>query len=105
TLFLKLFMIKKSLDISENTVDKIIKKLIYKIPEQDFRYNKLRGPGFIVRIDETMMKNECKSHRDCSPNNKTDDLSIIKCNNGILRAFACNIPKKDSHTILAIISA
>ncbi|KCZ80384.1 hypothetical protein H312_02210 [Anncaliia algerae PRA339] len=99
------FKIKKSLDISGNTVGKIMNKLMLKIPEQDFRNNKLRCPGFIVRIDETMRNYKCKSHRGRSPKNKIDDLSIIKCSNGILRGFPCNIPKKDTHTILAIISA
>ncbi|KCZ80385.1 hypothetical protein H312_02211, partial [Anncaliia algerae PRA339] len=42
-LFFSIVKIKTSLDISGNTVDKIIKKLIHKIPEQDFRNNKLGG--------------------------------------------------------------
>ncbi|KCZ78484.1 hypothetical protein H311_00484 [Anncaliia algerae PRA109] len=75
---LQSFMIKKSLDISGNTVDKIIKKLIHKIPEQDFRNNKLGGPGFIVQIYyETMMKNKCKGYPCCSPQNKSNGLCII----------------------------
>ncbi|KCZ79073.1 hypothetical protein H312_03543 [Anncaliia algerae PRA339] len=50
------------------------------------------------------MNYKCKSHRGRSPNNKTDALSIVECNNGILRAFACIIPNKESNTILPIIS-
>ncbi|KCZ80230.1 hypothetical protein H312_02380 [Anncaliia algerae PRA339] len=100
---LQSFMIKKSLDISGNTVDKIIKKLIHKIPEQDFRNNKLGGPGFIVQIDETMMNYKCKSHRGRSPENKSDALCIIEFRDKITRVYCTLIENKKAETIIPII--
>ncbi|KAG0419258.1 hypothetical protein DMUE_6377, partial [Dictyocoela muelleri] len=98
-----LHVIKRQFDVNPRIIERIIKKLVDKIPEVDFSNNKLGGPGRIVQIDETMLNFKCKSHRGRPPGNKTDALCIIEINNKITRVFATVIPDKKAETIIPII--
>jgi transposase-like protein len=91
------------MDVSVNTCEKVISKLVSLIPPPDFSNDKLGGPGSIVQIDETMLNYKCKSHRGRSPSNRTDSLCIVEVRNGITRAFACVIPDKTASTLIPII--
>ncbi|KCZ75988.1 hypothetical protein H311_03023 [Anncaliia algerae PRA109] len=73
--------IKSCLDISCNTIEKIIKKLIQNLPQTDFSNNKLGGPVFIIQVDEAMLNYKAKSHRGRSPGNKTDAICIVEISN------------------------
>lgn len=99
----QLFSIITSLDLDDLSVSKIINHLISKIPNTDFRYNKLGGPGTIIQIDETMLNFKCKSHRGRSPLNRTDSLCIVECRESITRAYACIISDKRASTLIPII--
>jgi transposase-like protein len=95
--------IKLSMDVTKNTVTKVLKKLTSLIPTLNFSTNKLGGPDSIVQIDETMLNYKCKSHRGRSPNNRTDSLCIVEVRDGIKRAFATIISNKKSETLIPII--
>lgn len=95
--------ILRSVDISEPTLHKVVKKIVGFIPNTDFQNNKLGGPGKVVQVDETMLNFKCKSHRGRSPGNRTDSLCIVECEERILRAFAIIIPNKRQETIVPII--
>ncbi|KCZ77362.1 hypothetical protein H311_01624 [Anncaliia algerae PRA109] len=97
------YSIKAALNSSPRTIERIMKKLIQKIPETNFESSKLGGPKFVVEIDETMLNFKCKSHRGRSPSNKTDALCIVEVGQRITRAFAKVIPNKKIETILPII--
>ena len=97
------YSIKRSLDLSKNSVDKVVHRLITKMPRVDFSNNKLGGPGFVVQIDETMLNYKVKSHRGRSPTNRTDSLCIVETDGNIKRAFACVIPNKRASTLVPII--
>lgn len=96
-------MVLSSVPKSENTVLKIIKKLINLMLETNFNNNKLGGFGKVVQVDETMPNYRCKSHGGRSPYNRTDSLCIIEYDNSITRAFAKIIPNKRQETIIPII--
>ncbi|KAG0442627.1 hypothetical protein DMUE_0130 [Dictyocoela muelleri] len=97
------YSIINSFIIEKNTVHKIIRKIVEKIPYPDFSDNKLGGEGNIVQIDETMLNLKVKSHRGRSPQNKTDALVIIEYNDVIKRVFACTINAKTEEYIVPII--
>ncbi|KCZ79507.1 hypothetical protein H312_03107 [Anncaliia algerae PRA339] len=100
---MQVYSIKAALNSSPRTIERIMKKLIQKIPETNFESSKLGGPKFVVEIDETMLNFKCKSHRGRSPSNKTDALCIVEVGQKITRAFAKIIPNKKIETILPII--
>lgn len=93
----------ESLQISCNTVNKVIEKVISLIPATDFSSDKLGGPGKVVQIDETMLNYKCKSHRGRSPENRTDVLCIVECTDRIKRVYATCIENKSAQIILPII--
>ncbi|KCZ78689.1 hypothetical protein H311_00273 [Anncaliia algerae PRA109] len=101
--FMQVYSIKAALNLSPRTIERIMKKLIQKIPETNFESSKLGGPKFVVEIDETMLNFKCKSHRGRSPSNKTDALCIVEVGQKITRAFAKIIPNKKIETILPIV--
>ncbi|KAM0676956.1 hypothetical protein BDAP_002471 [Binucleata daphniae] len=45
----------KSLNIADNTMKKVMNEFIAKIPETDFKTNKLGVGGLLVQVDETML--------------------------------------------------
>ncbi|KAG0439310.1 hypothetical protein DMUE_2518 [Dictyocoela muelleri] len=91
------------LNLDNNTVYKIIRKLVEKMPYHDFSENKFRGEVRIVQIDETMLNFKVKSHRGRSPQNRTDELAIIEYDEGIKCVFACTIDAKTEEYIVLII--
>lgn len=95
--------IKISLDVSASTIEKVINRLIEKIPETDFSNNKFGGPDSVVQIDETMLNYKCKSHRGRSSTNRTDSICIVEVKSSITRCFAKVIPDKKSRTLVPII--
>lgn len=97
-------IIKRQLDLTEKTIDKIIAKLKSLIKPPDFSSFKLGGPNKTVQVDETMLNHSIKAHRGRSPTNKTDSLCIVECESGrIKRCFARVIPNKTQATIVPII--
>ncbi|KCZ76629.1 hypothetical protein H311_02369, partial [Anncaliia algerae PRA109] len=101
--FMQVYSIKAALNLSPRTIERIMEKLIQKIPVTNFESSKLGGPKFVVEIDETMLNFKCKSHRGRSPSNKTDALCIVEVDQKITRAFAKIIPNKKIETILPIV--
>ncbi|KAG0419256.1 hypothetical protein EQH57_0551 [Dictyocoela roeselum] len=85
------------------TVEKIINKIVKRIPDPDFSSNKMGGVGKIIQVDETMLNYKVKSHRGRAPENKTDALCIIEYENEIKRVFACVIENKLELTIVPIL--
>ena len=97
------FTIKNGSEINSKTIDKIIKKLVYKMREPDFSNSKIGGHGVIVQIDETMLNFKVKSHRGRSSTNKTNSLFIVEFDNHITKCFAKIIPDKKESSLVPII--
>ncbi|KAG0428057.1 hypothetical protein DMUE_5844, partial [Dictyocoela muelleri] len=85
------------------TVEKIINKIVNRIPDPDLSSNKMSVICKIIQVDETMLNYKVKSHRGRSPENKTDALCIIEYENEIKRVFACVIDNKLELTIVPIL--
>lgn len=100
------YVIKRQLNTSNCTIEKVLHKLISKMSPPDFSNNKLGGPNKVVQIDETMLNHSMKAHRGRSPSNRTDSLCIVECIEGrIIRCFARIIPDKTQTTIVPIITS
>ncbi|KAG0419263.1 hypothetical protein EQH57_0549 [Dictyocoela roeselum] len=97
------YSITNYFNYDRKTIEKIISKIVKKIPHPDFSSNKIGGVGKIVQVDETMLNYKVKSHRGRSAENKTDALCIIEFENGIKRVFACVIDNKLELTIVPIL--
>lgn len=96
--------ILESIDISQPTLKKILKKLVILMKQDTLSEPKLGGFGTTVQIDETMLNFKCKSHRGRAPENKTDALTMVEVSEGITkRAFIYIIPNKKIETIIPII--
>ncbi|KAG0420347.1 hypothetical protein EQH57_0186 [Dictyocoela roeselum] len=91
------------LNINKNTILRIINKIIDKIPDPNFYFNKLGGENKVVQVDETTLNYKVKSHRGRPPENRTDALCIIEFYGEIKRVFACIIDNKEEETIVPII--
>ncbi|KAG0421195.1 hypothetical protein DMUE_6306, partial [Dictyocoela muelleri] len=91
------------LNYSRRTIEKVINKLVVRIPNPDFSSNKMGGVGKIIQVDETMLNYKVKSHRGRPAANKTDALCIIEFENGIKNVFATIIENKKESTIVPII--
>ncbi|KAG0420036.1 hypothetical protein EQH57_0322 [Dictyocoela roeselum] len=91
------------LKINKNTILKVVNKIIEKMPDPNFYFDKLGGENKIVQIDETMLNYKVKSHRGRPPKNRTDALCIIEFDGEIKRVFACIIENKEEETIVPII--
>ncbi|KAG0441599.1 hypothetical protein DMUE_0925 [Dictyocoela muelleri] len=88
------------MNYSRLTIEKIIKKIVKRIPEPDFSSNKIGGMGKIIQVAETMLNYKVESHRERSPGNKTDALCIIEFENEIKRVFATIIRDQKELTIV-----
>ena len=97
------YSIVKSTYVSKNTVKKILRGLVERIPAPDFSLNKLGGRDKVVQIDETMLNFKVKSHRGRAPSNITDSLCMMEYTNRITMCFARIIPDKKEATIVPII--
>ncbi|KCZ80795.1 hypothetical protein H312_01802 [Anncaliia algerae PRA339] len=90
-------------DVTYNTIKKVLNRLTNLMPETDFKNNKLVGPGVLIQVDETMLNFKVRSHRGRSPRNKTDSLCIVEVKDKITRAYAIIIPNKKQETLVPII--
>ncbi|KAG0430428.1 hypothetical protein DMUE_5661 [Dictyocoela muelleri] len=97
------YSITNYFNYDRKTVEKIINKIVNRIPDPDFSSNKMGGIGKIIQVDETMLNYKVKSHRGRAPENKTDALCIIEYENEIKRVFACVIDNKLELTIVPIL--
>lgn len=95
--------IQRGVNLSKPTLLEITNKLIHLIPNVDFSFDKLGGPGKVVQVDETMLNYKCKSHRGRSATNRTDSLCMVEYTDRITRCFAVVIPNKLQTTIVPII--
>ncbi|KCZ79563.1 hypothetical protein H312_03056 [Anncaliia algerae PRA339] len=86
---------KKSVDISKKIVENILNKFVHLIPKVDFSGKKLGGPGFIVKIDETMRNYKTKSHMGRFPAKKSNVLCIVETKEKSTRVFARCINHKN----------
>lgn len=90
-----IYSIKKSVNLGDRTMYRILDKLISRMSTSNFNNNnKLGCPDINVQIDEAMLNDSIKTDREIAQSNRADVSCIIKYDGNRGRLFDTAIPYK-----------